>query len=224
MPDAAWLPDPTGRFQYRYWDGSQWSAAVSRQGSQETDVLSTQPPAPAASAPPPPPVAPPPPWPGSAPGAAPPPPVWTSSSPGASSSEPREWRAGMRVAVLLSAGVLLVGSCLTWVKASAGPFTVTRGGLSGDGRITIAIAIAVGLIFLLVRQKNVAAGLTIVGGVLAAGTTLYDIGDIKHRAADLSTSTFSVQATIGVGLILCAIAGVALVVVGLVGAAEARRT
>ena len=46
MPDAAWLPDPTGRFQYRYWDGSQWSAAVSRQGSQETDVLSTQPPPP----------------------------------------------------------------------------------------------------------------------------------------------------------------------------------
>jgi hypothetical protein len=130
----------------------------------------------------------------------------------------------MRIAVLVSAAVLLVGSCLTWVKASAGPFSVTRGGLSGDGRITIAIAIAVGLIFLLVRQKNVAATLTIVGGVLAAGTALYDIGDIKHRASDLSTSTVSVQATIGIGLILCAIAGVALVVVGLAAAAEARRT
>ena len=78
--------------------------------------------------------------------------------------------------------------------------------MSGDGRITIAIAIAVALIFLLVRQKNVAATLTIVGGVLAAGTALDDIGDIKHRASDLSTSTLSVQATIGVGLILCAIA------------------
>jgi hypothetical protein len=215
MPDAAWLPDPTGRFQYRYWDGAQWSAAVSRQGSQETDVLATQPPPPLATPPPPPP------WPDSS--AAPAPPGWASPAPGAP-GEPSEWSAGMRVAVLVSAAVLLVGSCLTWVKASAGPFSVTRGGLSGDGRITIAIAIAVGLIFLLVRQKNVAATLTIVGGVLAAGTTLYDIGDIKHRASDLSTSTVSVQATIGIGLILSAIAGVALVVVGLAGAAEARRT
>ncbi|HEY6316496.1 MAG TPA: DUF2510 domain-containing protein, partial [Acidimicrobiia bacterium] len=69
MADAAWLPDPTGRFQYRYWDGAQWSAAVSRQGSQETDALSTQPPPPVAAAAPPPmggasasPA--PPPWPG----------------------------------------------------------------------------------------------------------------------------------------------------------------
>jgi Protein of unknown function (DUF2510) len=66
MPDAAWLPDPTGRFQYRYWDGTQWSAAVSRQGSQETDALSTQPPPPVGA------------------GATPPPPVaWSSSDPAA---------------------------------------------------------------------------------------------------------------------------------------------
>ena len=219
MADAAWLPDPTGRFQYRYWDGSQWSAAVSRQGSQETDLLSSQPPPPQATPPPPPvgAVAPaPPPWPDSTPG--PPSPAWAGAT-----SAPAEWSGGLRAGVLLSAAVLLVGSCLTWVKATAGPFSATKGGLSGDGRITIAIAIAVGLIFLLVRQRNVVVALTIVGGVLAAGTSLYDIADIKHRASDLSTSTLSVQATIGVGLILCAIAGVALLIMGLVARAEARR-
>ncbi|HEV2309503.1 MAG TPA: DUF2510 domain-containing protein [Acidimicrobiia bacterium] len=220
MADAAWLPDPTGRFQYRYWDGSQWSAAVSRQGSQETDLLSNQPPPPAATPPPPPvgAVAPaPPPWPGSTPG--PPPPAWRRAS-----SEPAEWSAGLRVGVLLSAAVLLVGSCLTWVKATAGPFTATGGGLSRDGRITIAIAIGVGLIFLLVRQKNVVVAVTIVGGVLAAGTSFYDIADIKNRASDLSsTTTVPVHVTIGVGLILCAIAGVALLIMGLVAGAEARR-
>ena len=140
MPDAAWLPDPTGRFQYRYWDGSQWSASVSRQGSQETDVL-TQPPPPLA--PPTAPLPPPPPRPDSTAGSAPPPPIWGSPSPGVPPSEASDWSAGMRVAVLVSVAVLLVGSCLTWVKASAGGFSVTRGGLSGDGRITIAIAIAV---------------------------------------------------------------------------------
>ena len=88
MPDAAWLPDPTGRFQYRYWDGTQWSSSVSRQGSQETDVLSTQPPPPVAwsssdpaatrvGAPPPPPL-----------DTAPSPPAAAPASPGAASPPP----------------------------------------------------------------------------------------------------------------------------------------
>ncbi len=231
MPDAAWLPDPTGRFQYRYWDGAQWSAAVSRQGSQETDALSTQPPPPvAAAAPPPPPVGgataspAPPPWPGTSPGWSPAPPTpWSSPSPGAASAGRADWSTALRVGVLVSAAVLLLGSCLNWVKASAGGFTVTRGGLSSDGRITLAIAIAVALIFLLASQKSLVAALTIAGGVIAAGTAFYDIGNIKHRASDLSTSTLSVTATIGIGLILCAVASVALVIAGVFCAAESRR-
>jgi hypothetical protein len=38
-----WRSDPTGRFDYRYWDGSEWSDYVSRQGSMETDSLTEQP-------------------------------------------------------------------------------------------------------------------------------------------------------------------------------------
>jgi hypothetical protein len=229
MTDAAWLPDPTGRFQYRYWDGSAWSAAVSRQGSQETDALSTQPPPPQ-SAPPPPPVSPSetvsvssPAWPGTAPAWPGTTPGWSAPSPGATAT-PTEWSPGLRVAVVVSAGVLALGSCLNWVKASAGGFTVTRGGLYGDGKLTLGLAVLVALLFFVVNQKNVAAWLTIGGGVLAAAIAFYDIGDIKTRAANLSTSTVGVSATIGIGLILCAIAGVALVIVGIVGVSEARRT
>ena len=224
MADAAWLPDPTGRFQYRYWDGSAWSAAVSRQGSQETDALSTQPPPPPSTQPPPPPPVSPsetvsvsaPAWPGTAS-------AWSSPSPGATAA-PTEWSPGLRVAVLVSVGVLALGSCLNWVKATAGGFTVTRGGLYGDGKLTLGLAVLVAVLFLVVSQKNVAAGLTIGGGVLAALIAFYDIGDIKKRAADLSTSSVGVSATIGIGLILCAIAGVALVITGIVGVSEARRT
>ena len=224
MADAGWLPDPTGRFQYRYWDGSAWSAAVSRQGSQETDALSTQPPPPPSTpAPPPPPVSPSetvavsaPAWPGTAP-------AWSSPSPGATAAL-TEWSPGLRVAVLVSVGVLALGSCLNWVKATAGGFTVTRGGLYGDGKLTLGLAVLVAVLFFVVSQKNVAAGLTIAGGVLAALIAFYDIGDIKKRAADLSTSSVGVSATIGIGLILCAIAGVALVITGIVGVSETRRT
>jgi hypothetical protein len=34
---AGWYPDPSGRFELRYWDGSQWTEYVSRAGQQYTD-------------------------------------------------------------------------------------------------------------------------------------------------------------------------------------------
>ena len=34
---AGWHPDPFGRYQYRYWDGSGWTDQVSRDGIQATD-------------------------------------------------------------------------------------------------------------------------------------------------------------------------------------------
>lgn len=43
-----WLPDPSGRHQLRWWDGSEWTEHVSDQGTQATDPL-------AGDAPPPPP-------------------------------------------------------------------------------------------------------------------------------------------------------------------------
>lgn len=36
---AAWLPDPSGRFDARYWDGSAWTTAVIRDGEADTDVV-----------------------------------------------------------------------------------------------------------------------------------------------------------------------------------------
>jgi Protein of unknown function (DUF2510) len=35
---AGWYSDPSGRFELRYWDGSQWSEHVSRGGQQFTDA------------------------------------------------------------------------------------------------------------------------------------------------------------------------------------------
>ena len=38
-PAADWYPDPTGRFQQRYWDGSQWTEHVATNGQSGTDPL-----------------------------------------------------------------------------------------------------------------------------------------------------------------------------------------
>ena len=37
--DAGWHTDPTGRFDWRWWDGTNWTNSVSRGGAQQTDEL-----------------------------------------------------------------------------------------------------------------------------------------------------------------------------------------
>jgi Protein of unknown function (DUF2510) len=34
---AGWYPDPSGRYEMRYWDGDKWTEHVSRQGQTYTD-------------------------------------------------------------------------------------------------------------------------------------------------------------------------------------------
>lgn len=38
---AGWEPDPTGRFEHRYWDGSAWTGHVSNAGVAATDAFET---------------------------------------------------------------------------------------------------------------------------------------------------------------------------------------
>jgi len=51
MP-ADWYPDPSGRHEHRYWDGSQWTAHVASHGRQSSDPDTTSMPPPTVSRPP----------------------------------------------------------------------------------------------------------------------------------------------------------------------------
>lgn len=42
-PAARWYPDPTGRNELRYWDGSAWTDHVANRGQQKIDPLVTAP-------------------------------------------------------------------------------------------------------------------------------------------------------------------------------------
>lgn len=41
MSVSSWEPDPTGRHQYRWWDGEQWTDQVADDGIQTVDPVST---------------------------------------------------------------------------------------------------------------------------------------------------------------------------------------
>jgi Protein of unknown function (DUF2510) len=42
-PAAGWLPDPTSRHEYRYWDGTRWTDDVADRGVASTDALDAGP-------------------------------------------------------------------------------------------------------------------------------------------------------------------------------------
>jgi len=44
LPAADWCADPSGRHQFRYWDGVAWTDSVTDDGKQTTDPLSQAPP------------------------------------------------------------------------------------------------------------------------------------------------------------------------------------
>jgi hypothetical protein len=256
MPDAAWLPDPTGRFQYRYWDGTQWSSAVSRQGSQETDALSTPPPPPAAEPAAPPAIgwtdpaatragAPPPPPPG---GAAPPPaaaPAAASRPPAAGFSPPpaatgRASGGGRTLAVgdaILGLGIigLVVSIFLHWLD-----FSQSIGGTQVTQRFTasgvpvqelvnytttrkdptfLVLLIPVAALCLLALLVVRVRWLAIFGGavaVLVAVLYSYQLQALVHASPQLHG--FGLWNFIGIGPIICFVAGV----LAIVGAALPR--
>ncbi len=43
-PAPDWYPDPMGRHEYRYWDGTAWTDHVASHGRQSTDPITSQPP------------------------------------------------------------------------------------------------------------------------------------------------------------------------------------
>jgi hypothetical protein len=103
--------------------------------------------------------------------------------------------------------MVMVGSALPWSTLSAGAFSVSKGGLSGDGAITIGLA-ALGFVLFIVATF-LKARLPFIGAwilsILILGIVIYDTlngvrGVVGVQAAEGSS--------VGFGLILCLIGGI----------------
>lgn len=185
---ASWRPDPLGRYEYRYWNGTEWTADVSTAGSQEKDPNGLAP-NPAAT------------------------PV-----PVARVAPARlTWPNDVRALVFVGAAMLIAGSLLPWVKAQAGFFTATKNGIEGDGVLTLLLGAAIALSFLLTRAPKTAAWLVIAFAGIATAIAVYDIVDVSQKAEDLANqnSTINVSASVGVGLWVAVLGGAVALVGGL---------
>lgn len=98
--------------------------------------------------------------------------------------------------------MVMVGSALAWTTVSIGPYSASKGGLSGDGVFTIGLA-ALGFVlfvlatFLKARLLFIAAWIL---SILILAIAMYDTIIILRDAQAVSS--------LGIGLILCLIGGV----------------
>jgi hypothetical protein len=253
MADAGWYPDPRGRHEHRYFDGTAWTDHVADGGRGSMDPVNAPSPPPG-PAPEPSPGAPPPP-PGASPtttgfpppAATPPPtaertPGWypepipmptggAGSSrafnrprrPKRAVSDVREYSNAARILVFGGAIGLVAAAFLPWVRASVGAISVEQKGLDGDGTITLLCGIAAAVLFWVVVSQW-GRLITLFAGTFALVVAVYDIADINSKANELSTAggIFRIDASVGLGLWITALAAAALVVGAIVALREAR--
>lgn len=116
---------------------------------------------------------------------------------------------------LLGASGLVVGALLPWVKVTTLFGTLTKAGYEGDGLITGAIGVLLLVGALLHRGKpgqrySVASAIF---GMLVAAVVLFDYTNVASAIADTVDTPGVVDAAVGPGLYLTAVAAL-LVVVG----------
>jgi hypothetical protein len=184
----AWLPDPMGRYQHRYWDGAHWTDQVSTNGTLETDPH----------------------------GLAPSPASTTPDRPAGWALARPDWSNPIRLAILGGAALLILGSFLPWVEADAGFFSITKDGTDGDGVITLVIGLAIAALFFAVKHPKAMTWLVISLAGVGTAIAAYDTIDISNKAEELtnSTSTIDISAAVGVGLWLTLAGGIVALIGG----------
>jgi hypothetical protein len=124
--------------------------------------------------------------------------------------------------VMLAAGALvIIGSFATWVTASLGIFSVSENGISGDGKITLLLAIlAIGaeLLQLQITKPALSVATLVLFGLLTI-MSVYEFFNISSTS--YSSDGITITATVGFGVYLCLVGSIAGVAASII---ERRRS
>jgi hypothetical protein len=117
----------------------------------------------------------------------------------------------------IGSGVLLaLGSLLPWATVSMGLFSASKNGTSGDGIITLILAVPLVLFGVFLVQRVMSRGWTIAAGVIsvvALALVIFEMFDLPTPShAGSGSFQINVNVEIGIGLWLCLIAALAATV------------
>jgi hypothetical protein len=219
---AGWYPDPWGQAAQRWWDGQQWTSHVEGAAATGTTPQAQQAPWQAQGAQ------------GSqAQG------PWTSGPSGLPPAGTAGYGAAptaqapanplVKVLALGGAALAAIGSFLPWATVSGGFVDISKNGMDGDGVITLVGALVFGGLAAWSLLGSWSKGRMIGALVVAVLVTLIaviDIADVASRFSDIDTEALGLDVSIGIGLwivLLGGLAGVAGCIMALVAAKPANR-
>lgn len=143
-------------------------------------------------------------------------PAWPGAQPGAYAAPPKKKGNALGgILAFLGAILLVVGSFTQWVRTNVE--TIIGWEASVDGKVVVGLAVVallVGLV-LIAGVRNIVPRLALLAvGVWAIVIAVVDIIDVNNQADSL-------EPAIGIGLVLVAVAGVVLLLAGLVTRSKA---
>lgn len=117
--------------------------------------------------------------------------------------------------LFVGAALLVIGSLLPWASVTIFTGTISVNGIDGDGKLTIAVGVVVGLGAFLAREnpgKRVSVASSVFG-VIAGIIGLIDIVNLSEGIAQLSGNPFG-RADVGIGLYVVIIGALVCIVAG----------
>jgi hypothetical protein len=197
----SWYADPTGRHQYRYWNGTEWTDQVA-----DDQVTSTDPATMPSGDP--------------VPGA---PPAPVAPGPVPAGATKRTARPVFGWIAVVGGVALAVGAFLDSVSASAGEgvfgVTIDQSYMDGDGAIELVLGIGIvvlGLVLALGVLPRWGGWIVVGAGALGAIIAVADIIDVQDKLDQLRA--VGGDGSIGPALWVCLVGGVIATVGGAGGA------
>ena len=132
---------------------------------------------------------------------------------------------------LIGGALVAIGAFLPWAKVTSPFDSATKNGIEGDGAITLVVAILVLIAcgaalakVMPARAVRWASITAISGGAIALAIALIDGLDIRSQTGSIGTTL--IEATVGIGVYLTGIGGLAAVAGGvmLLSATSATKT
>ena len=144
---------------------------------------------------------------------------WTSGHAMTADAEPTSPQVSppqgrARIVGLAGAAAAAIGSLLPW--ATVGPITVR--GTDGDGTITLVVAAIAALFAFRLPNGRGSRILPLIGGLLIAAIGIWDMVDISSQ----SDGFFEVS--IGIGIVITTLGGIALLAAFVLARSERART